>query len=91
MIVCMLSDLIRLPLLSAGRKSWYIIIIVVFGLGSDKLGVLFILLSFPMDQSRDEIPRLREGELFFIFDCSSPFFFLLIEFHYVFSPSLIQC
>ena len=28
MILCVLSDLTRLPILGGGRKSWYIIIII---------------------------------------------------------------
>ena len=62
-------------------------IIIVFRLGSDKLCVLFILLSFPRDQSRDVSPRLGESGWFFIFGCSSVLFIMLINFHYnFFSP-----
>ena len=42
MIVCLLSDLIWLPLLGGGRKSWYIIIIFAYWLGSDRLSELLV-------------------------------------------------
>ena len=44
-------------------------------------------------QSRDVTPRLGEGGWFFIFDCSSPFCFLLIEmnwfFHLLYSTKML--
>ena len=39
--------------------------------------LLFLLLSFPRDQSRDVTPHLGEGVWFFIFDYSSPFCFFV--------------
>ena len=64
--------------------------IIVFWLGSDKhVRLLFVLLSSQRDQSRDVTPRLGEDGWFFIFDCSRPFCFLLIEFHYVIFISYI--
>ena len=48
-----------------------------------------MLLSFPRDQSLDVTPGLREGGWFLIFDCTSPFCFLLIEFHCFFFISYI--
>ena len=61
-------------------------IITAFRLAS-KILVCCLFYSLPRDQSRDVTPRLEEGGWFFIFDCWSPFCFLLI----VFFPSLIYC
>ena len=64
-------------------------IMIVFRLGSDKLVSCFFYCLFPRYQSRDVIPCFGEGGWFLIFDCSSPFCFLLIELHYAFSISNI--
>ena len=64
----------------------YSIYYYLFRFGSD---LRFLLLSFPRDQSRDVTPRLGEGGLFFIFNCSCPFCFLLTEIYYYFSISYI--
>ena len=64
-------------------------VIIVFRLGSDKLVFwLFYCLSQGI-MSRYVTRRLRDGGLFFIFDYSSPFCFLLIQFHYALSISYI--
>ena len=57
-------------------------IIIVFRLGSDKHVYCLINGLSTRDQSRDVTP-LVEGGWFFIFDCLSSFYFLLIEFHYI--------
>ena len=69
---------------------WNITILCLLLLYFDKIAInSFLLLSLPMDQSRDVTPRLGECGWFLIFDCLSPFYFLLIEFHYAFSISYI--
>ena len=54
-------------------------IIIVFRLGSDKLVSCFFNCLSPRDQSRDVTPRLGEGGWFFIFDCSTPFYFVFVN------------
>ena len=67
----------------------YLLIIIVFKLGSDQLVSCWFYCLSPRDQSQDVTPRLGEGGWFFIFDYSSPFCFLVIEIHYTFSISYI--
>ena len=66
----------------------FIVIVFIPGIRDMLLCCLFYCLS-ARDQSRDVTPRLVEGGYFFIFVCSSPFCFLLIEFHYSFSFSYL--
>ena len=63
-------------------------IIAVFRLCSDEHVCCLFYCIASMDQSWDVTPRLGEGGWFLFFDCWSPFWFLLVEFYYVFSHLL---
>ena len=63
--------------------------IIVFRLSNDELVCCLFCLYQGISHGMCMTPRLGEGGWFFIFDCSSLFCFLLIEFHCFFSISYI--
>ena len=79
-VLCQLNFIVLYPFLL--KYQILFVIIIVFRLGSNKLVSCFF---YCLSQGSDVTPPLRECGLFFIFNCSSPFCFLLIEIHNVFS------
>ena len=77
----------RNPILFKSQSIYYLLLIYYY-IYWFYSSVLYLLLSFTRDQSRDVTPRLGDCGWFFIFDYSSPFF-LVIEIRYTLSISYI--